>query len=169
MNAYVAWTGDRQRASDRGRGGRRSGVEAPVRALPFEHVDHGVDGAEGARAAAAGAAVDDDRTGVLHSGGGGRGQRRGFRPLVLVAADDVGAALDEAEDVGWVGGGAEVGPAGVVELGDFAEGVEGGVGVGEGDFADDDGGVVGVCGGVEGGGGGGVRGGGRGGGEAVFA
>jgi hypothetical protein len=53
-------------------------------------------------------------------------------------ADDGVALFYEAEEVGRVCRGAEVRPAGVLELCDFAHALEGLVGVGEGEFADDD-------------------------------
>lgn len=46
--------------------------------------------------------------------------------------------------------GAKVGPAGVLELRDFAHALEGVVRVGEGEFADDDVGLFGAGGGVAG-------------------
>lgn len=58
-------------------------------------------------------------------------------------SDDSVALLDEAEEVGWMGGGAEVGPVRVLQLCNFAHVLERLPRVGEGEFADDDVGLIG--------------------------
>ena len=88
--------------------------------LLLEHVDHAVDGAEGAGSAAAGAAVHD--YGAFARLGGFVGVLLVEITAGLMAADDVVAMLDESEDLCWMCRGAEVGPGGELDLGEFADG-----------------------------------------------
>ena len=107
-----------------------------MRALAFQHIDHAVNRAEGSCAAATSATMHDD--GSLSLTNRILGSR--FCSL-LVAADDLAAALDEAENMCWVGGCAEIRPARVLELRDLAKGLKGGVGIGECHFTHDDMGI----------------------------
>lgn len=100
----------------------------------LKDVDAAVDGTEGPCATAAGAAVHDDRSfpsidGLIWSD---------IVVSAVVGVDDVAAVFDQGQHVGWVGGGAEVWPAGVLELGEFASGGGGMVGAGEEESSDDD-------------------------------
>lgn len=64
----------------------------------------------------------------------------------VCCADDGIALFDEAKEVGGMGWGAEIGPAGVLELGDFAHGLERLFFVAESEAPDDDVGLVAVFG-----------------------
>lgn len=99
-------------------------------ALPLHHIDDRVDGAERTRSAAARAAVHEDGSGARR-----RWCRR--RPAVGDAHDGI-ALFDEPEEVRWVRWGSEVRPVQVLQLGDFADGLEGLFDVGEGEAADRD-------------------------------
>jgi len=100
----------------------------PVPPLPLQHIYNAVHGAEGAGATASSAAVHNDRTFALTSGFVGAARVWAG----LVGADNGVAVFDKGKDVGRVGWGTEVGPRGVLELGEFAEGLEGVGGVGQG-------------------------------------
>jgi len=117
--AVSAQTGVRRRRTfdlhGRGVAGRARGVRP--RALPLQQVEHGVDGAEGAGAAAAGGAVHED--GAREARVAGR--RR--RPAVRHPHHRV-ALLHQPQQVRGVRWCTEVGPARVLQLRDFAHWLE---------------------------------------------
>jgi hypothetical protein len=105
-----------------------------AQALAFEHIDYSSDGAEGSRAAAAGAAVNDD----------GRSFRGiGFRRVGISGTAYNGITLFyQTQEMCGMCWGAKVRPGRILQLSDLAHAFEGVVFVSKGEFAHDNVGLV---------------------------